>query len=96
MPGPANASTATSPNLGAPGDAETVAQMRRHWATASGHAEPGLPEEATGVFRRCPSPQDRGIAGRFGATQLHPGHLRLDIRRLILGDVRASLGRFSW
>ncbi len=29
MPGPANASTATSPNLGVPGDAETVAQMRR-------------------------------------------------------------------
>ena len=29
MPGPASPSTATSPNLGAPGDAETVAQMRR-------------------------------------------------------------------
>ena len=29
MPGPPNASTATSPNLGAPGDAETVGQMRR-------------------------------------------------------------------
>ena len=29
MPGPANASTPTSPNPGAHGDAETVAQMRR-------------------------------------------------------------------
>jgi DNA-binding XRE family transcriptional regulator len=29
MPGPASPSTATSPNLGAPGDAETGAQMRR-------------------------------------------------------------------
>jgi hypothetical protein len=56
MPGPANASTATSPNLGAPGDAETVAQMRRalgqQLAAMRNRAFRRKPRECSGGARR--------------------------------------------
>ena len=43
-----------------------------------------------------PFAPDRGMPGMYAATQLRARHLRLDIRRLILGDVRASLEHLAW